>query len=343
MKFLLPIALFLAAAVVLAYADDAAWNAFKSKHGKMYKNSTHEAKKRANFEKNVADINSHNQLHAQGKVSYSKGVNHLTDMSGEEIKNWMAEHDTPVGFHKAPSTLPEIRQATTGYPAALNWASSSCMPPVKDQGQCGDCYAFAATGVLEFLRCSATNQLVILSEQSLTDCSTPAGNAGCNGGLALQAWNWVIPNGQAKNATYPYSSYTSGAAGTCQYTYNPTSYNVNQTTWGYTTQTWNETSMIPGLNAYGPIAVSIDATYLSSYAGGVYDDPNCSTTATNHAVILVGYGTDTATGKPFWILRNSWSALWGEAGYFRMVRGKNMCAIAKRPVYAVINGVQPKV
>jgi len=203
----------------------------------------------------------------------------------------------------------------------VNWANKGAVTPIKNQGQCGSCWSFSTTGSVEGLNQIATGNLISLSEQNLMDCSSAYGNQGCNGGLMDDAFRYIIANnGIDREADYPYQ----GVVGTCRY----------QVAWTGATiksfsdvQSGNEGALASAANNQ-PVSVAIDASHQSFqlYTSGIYNEPACSTTALDHGVLVVGYGSDNGD---YWIVKNSWGTTWGMQGYIWMTRnGGNQCGIA---------------
>lgn len=156
----------------------------------------------------------------------------------------------------------------------------------------------------------------LLSEQQLVDCSKE--NHGCSGGLASKAFDYIQMHGIETEADYPYTAKN----GVCKY--DDTKAKVKVSSYS---EAHDEKLILDLVGNKGPTAVSIDGTHIQNYESGVFDSTACTMT-TNHAVLVVGY--DNEKGKDFWLVKNSWGPNWGEKGYIKMVRGKNMCNIAKR-------------
>lgn len=206
---------------------------------------------------------------------------------------------------------------------------------MKDQGQCGSCWAFTATGALEAQHFIKTGQLVRLSAQNLMDCSSSFGNAGCNGGYMDYAFEYIKSNnGIDTEASYPYEA----AEGKCRFS----RANVGATDTGYVDLPKNnETTLQIAIANVGPISVAVDASQSSFqfYSSGVYDEPHCSTTNIDHSFVLVGYDTfnNGTVKKEYYIAKNSWGDTWGDHGYIWMSRNKhNQCGIAAIPSYPTV-------
>jgi len=207
----------------------------------------------------------------------------------------------------------------------VDWRTKGAVTDVKDQGQCGSCWSFSATGSIEGAWQIAGHPLVSLSEQNLMDCSVAQGNEGCSGGLMDSAFDYVIANhGLDTEESYPYTAKN----GVCKYSAANSAVNV---TAYKDVPTKNETVLASFVSNYGPVSVGIDAAHSSFqlYQSGVYSDKACSQTQLDHGVLVVGYGHDDATNSDYWIVKNSWGTVWGQQGYMWMAKDtNNMCGIA---------------
>jgi len=204
---------------------------------------------------------------------------------------------------------------------------------VKDQGRCGSCWSFATAEATESYFALKTNGILhVLSEQQILDC-TPnpqhcGGTGGCGGGTAELAWDRIKAiGGLSSEWTYPYVSYF-GAGQTCKMTEMLPVVKVT----GYVNLPTNELDPIMNqVGTEGPVAISVDASAWSAYESGVFNGCNQTNPDIDHAVLLVGYGTDDTLGD-YWLVRNSWGPAWGETGYIRLKRSTEIqCGIDTNP------------
>jgi len=274
------------------------------------------------FKSNMEKIRTHN---AQN-LSYKLGVNEFSDMTSEEFKtnkNGFKNTDYSHLRNKNAVKLPKVNAG-----GAVDWRNSQAVTPVKDQGQCGSCWAFSTTGSFEGAHVLAGQGLVSLSEQQLVDCSTAQGNQGCNGGLMDSAFQYIIANkGITSEAAYPYTATGPNPCKTGMTSYATIS--------SFTDVIVGSEDDLLSAATKQPVSVAIEADQASfqQYASGVYTDTGCGTTL-DHGVLVVGYGTDN--GQDYWIVKNSWGATWGEQGYIRILRGKNLCGISNAASYPVV-------
>jgi len=306
---------------------DSIWKEFKKLHSKYFNDSDHEQKRRHIFEDAVEFIRDHNLKADLGQETFRMGLTQFADWSLDEFKKYLNMKLIPPN-NTHHSNDPRVTMVTSsGLPASVNWVTQGAVTPVKNQGQCGCCYSFSATGALEGQVFLQTGQLVSLSEQNILDCSASAGNQGCNGGAIPYAFQYVEDNGGIDTeASYPYT----GQVGTCNYNM----YNSGATCSGYNNlPSGDEGALQQAVANVGPISAAIDASTLQFYRSGVYSSSRCSSTNLDHAVLVVGYGT-SSSGQQYWLVKNSWGTHWGMNGYFELARNaNNMCGIATANVY----------
>uniref|UniRef100_A0A7S1Q9J2 Uncharacterized protein n=1 Tax=Neobodo designis TaxID=312471 RepID=A0A7S1Q9J2_NEODS len=287
--------------------------------GKPHRRGTVEhAKRKALFEAALARVQQHN---SEGH-SWKKGVNKFSDWTPEELKSLRGlKRSMKQHVQTAPERIHTVASAGGApLPKFVDWrtANPPVLTAVKDQGQCGSCWAHAATESIESHVAIATGELYVLSQQQITSC-TPnpqecGGSGGCNGAIAELAFDYIKGKGQQQEWTYPYTSYH-GNSGTCQAITEPV---VNIS--GYTKVAHNDADAVAHALAHaGPLAISVDASEWSDYETGVYSGCKYNISM-DHAVQAVGYGFDYGLGVDYWIVRNSWSPGWGEAGYIRLLR-----------------------
>jgi len=282
------------------------------------------------FLENKKMIDEHNELFAAGKVSFEMGLNHFSDMLTSEYKSLnngfvRPENRTGQAFVPLPAGL-EI-------PDSIDWRTYGAVTPIKNQGQCGSCWAFSSTGSIEGAWFRKTQKLVSLSEQNLVDCTGPYGNYGCRGGWQENAYKYIKANGGIDSeSSYPYYAVQYS----CRYN---SAYNTAQVTGYVDLPHYDENSLKQAVATQGPVAVAIDASRSSfqSYKSGVYYDAGCSQTALDHAVLVVGYGHDATANQDYWLVKNSWGTWWGMQGYIKMIRNySNHCGIASHATYPTV-------
>jgi len=272
------------------------------------------------FKQNARFIDSFN---GQNKT-FTVAMNKFGDLTSEEFgKIYLGFRGmvrTDVNVDQALKTLPQ-------GPASWDWRTKGAVTQIKNQGQCGSCWSFSATGSGEGSHFLSGQALVALSEQQLVDCSGSYGNQGCNGGLMDDAFQYMMKYGEDSEAAYPYTAQD----GYCQYSASGVVAKFN----GYhDIPSGSETDLYNAIWGVAPISVAIDASHTSFqfYSSGVYYEPACSSTQLDHGVLAIGFGASGSAD--YYIVKNSWGTDWGMSGYIWMSRNRNNnCGIATMSSY----------
>jgi len=290
-------------------------------HNKVYERDSFGARY-ATFKKNLQFINRHNA----GNSSVVVGLNEFADMTNQEFGLKMKGYR----HQKRPTlrALNEVTLSTANLADSVDWTAKGAVTPVKNQGQCGSCWAFSTTGSTEGANFISTGNLVSLSEQQLVDCAGQYGNQGCNGGLMDNGFEYIKANGICTETAYPYTAKD----GTCKSSSCKSTVKIS----GFTDVPQDNESQLMAAVAKGPVSVAIEAdqSVFQFYKSGVMTSSSCGTQL-DHGVLAVGYGT--MGGTDYWKVKNSWGATWGQEGYILLGRGDNgakgTCGIASQPSY----------
>ncbi|XP_075139215.1 cathepsin K-like [Leptodactylus fuscus] len=309
---------------------DSEWEQWKRTYQKQYNGKFDEVMRRMIWEKNYNLILNHNIEYSQGLHTYTLAMNHLGDMTSEEVARTMTGLKVPAQNRVRNFTDDdEGGEWLDALPDSIDYRKKGYVTPVRNQGSCGSCWAFSSVGALEGQLKRKTKKLVVLSPQNLVDCVKK--NDGCGGGYMTNAFEYVVENkGIDSEAAYPY-------VGTDQ--------NCNYTTAGRAAKCksykevkqGSEKALKRAVGTVGPVSVGIDATLstFQFYSKGVYYDANCDAQDINHAVLAVGYGVQKKA--KYWIVKNSWGEDWGDKGYILMARDRgNACGIANLASYPLM-------
>jgi len=267
-------------------------------------------------------------------LSYTLGHNAFSGMDSGEFGQYMGfEYNKDVSFKGLRGSVNSVHPVdTTVYdvsslPSSVDWRTKGAVTSVKNQGQCGSCWSFSTTGALEGVYEINNGKLVSFSEQQLVDCDYGLRlDHACNGGLMNSAFSWISQNGGLCTETdYPYVSGTTQTNGECKKTCNKV---AGSTIVSYSDVTPNSDSAMMTALSQQPVSVAIEADQraFQLYSGGVFSEV-CGTNL-DHGVLLVGYGTDSASGLDYYILKNSWGESWGTQNGF-MLLGRNVDASGK--------------
>ena len=292
---------------------------FILRHGKNYESEEDYFNRFQVFRDNSAYIRLFNSL----QKSWTLGINQFSDLTPQEFKFRYLNYRT----HESPDSESSLfYHDGSNLPASIDWTQKGAVTPIKNELQCGACWAFSATGAVEGAWQIAGNPLVSLSEQQLVDCSSSYGNFGCNGGLMDNSFKYMIAKGITSEQNYPYVGLTQN----CK---NQAAAKVVARITGYTDVTANSLNSLMAAVAQQPVSVAVDATTWQSYSSGVITG-NCPTDLI-FAALIVGY--DTTTTPNAWKVKNIWGPTWGVAGYLfiEMSAGKGLCGINMEPSFPI--------
>ncbi|XP_073149990.1 vanillin synthase [Henckelia pumila] len=296
---------------------------FAHRYGKRYEDAEEIQKRFQIFVENLKMIRSHNRK----GLSYTMGINEFTDLTWEEFR----KHRLGASQNCSATTRGNHKLTNVILPESKDWRENGIVSPVKNQGHCGSCWTFSTTGALEAAYSQAFGKGISLSEQQLVDCAEKFNNFGCNGGLPSQAFEYIKYNGGLDTEdSYPYT----GVDGSCKYSSENAAVKVVDSV---NITLGAEDELRHAVAFVRPVSVAFEVVNgFKAYNGGVYTSTSCGNSPldVNHAVLAVGYGVED--GIPYWIIKNSWGADWGDNGYFKMEMGKNMCGVATCASYPVV-------
>jgi len=299
---------------------------FVNEYDKKYMSESDLSRSYDNFALNIERIAAHDV----NEHGYSIGINKYADMSIKEFNDEIKGSCVTKPVSSGKCTAFVSTKSNDELPDSVDWRNENAVTPVKDQGQCGSCWSFSATGAMEGAWAIKHNELLSFSEQQLVDCSRSYGDNGCNGGLMDYAFLYAIDNGICSESDVPYE----GVDGSCKSCTNVASFSscVDVTS-------RNQIHLKEAVSR-GPVSVAIEAdtSTFQLYKDGVISSSLCGTNL-DHGVLVVGYGTES-DGTMYWTVKNSWGPSWGEDGYVKIARNEKIfdagiCGIALQPSFPV--------
>jgi cathepsin F len=294
---------------------------FVLKYGKTYSSIEETLAKYETFKNNLKYLVSS----SYNDKLYLQGVTKFSDLTKQEFRaKYLTLRPAKTEFR----THSDIKLPLRDLPDNFDWRKQGAVGPVKNQGQCGSCWAFSTVGNLEGLYAIKHGKLIQFSEQQLLDCDTV--DSACGGGEMRDAMDYIKgAGGLEREEVYPYTA----DRGTCQFNVGKAVVQVKDHIFK---DYMDEEELRQLWVQNGPLAIGYNADNLQFYTGGIMDDSeeDGDPSQLNHGVVLVGFGVENNT--QYWIVKNSWAADWGEEGYYRVLRGKGICGINKEISTAII-------
>ncbi|XP_061363454.1 zingipain-2-like [Gastrolobium bilobum] len=301
-------------------------------HGRAYADNEEKIRRQQIFKDNLEFIEKHNN---EGNKSYRLSLNGYADLTDEEF---LASHTgnlvmPPAGSSKINNNFRYKNVNVSDIEPSLDWREKGAVNKIKNQGQCGSCWAFSSVAAIEGITQIKTGKLMSLSEQQLVDCAIPDGN-GCGGYTMDKTFEYIEQSqGLASEEDYPYMEQD----GTCR---DDGMVNPAAKISGHEDVPHNSEEELLKAVANQPVSVAIDAEgkAFRFYSQGVFNG-ECGTSL-NHAVTAIGYGEDDTNGAKYWLIRNSWGQRWGDEGYMKMQREagtpEGLCGIALQASYPTL-------
>jgi len=258
------------------------------------------------------------------------GINKLSDLSAEEFqeKYLMQPRSADIQI-KREDVLPSKVDAV---PAYFDWRDKGAVTAVKNQEQCGSCWAFSVTENIEsmWILDGKANTSLALSPQQIVDCDT--NDYGCEGGDPPTAYEYIIgAGGLESEQDYPYYAED----GNCKFNAKEVVATIKN--WQYATSDYEETLLQTNLLGYGPLSICVDASAWQDYTSGVMTWYDCAfINVLDHCVQLTGYNATTSNDYPYWIVRNSWGTDWGINGYIYLEMWEDTCGLAHEATCSIV-------
>eukprot|EP00916_Digyalum_oweni_P015121 GHVL01024654.1.p1 GENE.GHVL01024654.1~~GHVL01024654.1.p1 ORF type:complete len:361 (+),score=23.53 GHVL01024654.1:89-1171(+) len=317
---------------------DHTWENFKARFDKHYKDEE-EKTRWATFKDRVQTITKHN---SEGHT-FTMKINQFADWSQEEIEKHrgvnfgtrLSVTETASDEMTGTCNMTFITPLSFAAPDSVDWRQHGLVTDAKDQGHCGSCYSFSTAAAIEGQHARKTGQLVSLSEQQIIDCSGGYGNAQCGGGLVDNGFRYIRDvGGLETELSYPYIDHDGPVTEKCKA---DKSKFASTVTGCMDITSGDEEALKNAVASVGPVSIAIDAEEsFKFYSDGIFSSKTCSNTADalDHAILVVGYGSEN--GQDYWIVKNSWAKTWGQGGFGKMARNKNMCGVATFASYPLV-------
>jgi len=324
-KGLILLALFAIATIASAGRNEVLgnlWTAWKLKHKKAYTG----AEEQHRFKTFIANIDTIARMNKEHKTA-KFGINHFADLTSAEFKK---NYTGSAHIERNVNQSEVFKPAAIKLPDSVDWRTKGAVTGVKNQGQCGSCWTFSATGAIEGHYFISSGKLVSFSEQQIVDCAHAAGQ-GCQGGWPYKAIDYVAQNGIETESDYPYTARD----GSCKYN----SGKAIKATSGHKMVTAHSSDLLKTALVSQPVSVCVqaDQSAFQFYKSGVLAT-GCGASI-NHAVLAVGYGK-VGVLEAFYV-KNSWGTGWGNNGYIylstvqQINNGQGICGVLVQPVIAV--------
>jgi len=333
-------------AAVSAKIDDEKWDAFKAKYQKKYTSDADELARYKLFQVSQERVQRLNELNAKAGPAF--GINWMSDRyEQEKYKRGLKK---PEGFKP---TAPVMKFEAARNPSSINWRDTEAVTAIKNQGQCGSCWAFSATEAIESQMILGTGGklAIALSPQQIASCAPGNGTygcLGCQGGFTEGAYDYVKSVAGLANSFYiPYGQSLTESTPTLAC---PTAKvqaidgPMEQLSGGYATVSGYSYAVKPctqgacadqdlkGFAAaleHSPLSICVNAGAWNDYTGGVMTSAACGPMGAmyqDHCVMATGFNATAPT--PYWIVRNSWASTFGEEGYIYLEMAENTCGLA---------------
>lgn len=304
------------------------FQAWMRQHGKSYTGAEYERRFMNYKQTSLRIVRQTLQARTDG-LDTEFAHNKFSDMSPAEFKAKYLN-----GYQRSEALLAQGKRVeieVTDVPSSWNWVTQGKTTPVKDQQQCGSCWAFSATEGVESAWLMANKSQIILSPQQIVSCDTV--DQGCNGGDLPTAFAYVKKAGLESNADYPYTS-GGGNTGHCKYDASKVQVHISGFEYAVHDGRKNDTILATASYAHGPLSICVDAETWQNYNGGIIKK-NCGTSL-DHCVQLVGWGVQSST--EYWIVRNSWNTDWGKDGYIWIEKnsGRDLCGITEEATWVTL-------